>query len=101
MAHKIIFAPEARDDLVQFYLFIAEHADETVAMAYIERIETYCRGFETFPERGIKRDDLLPGLRIVGFERRVSIALHIQAETVTFDRILYSGRDVDALLEND
>lgn len=46
--HKIVFAPEARDDLEELYLFIAERADGDRAMAYVERIETWCRGSRTF-----------------------------------------------------
>ena len=67
-------------------------------MEYIERIEKYCRGFAEFPHRGIIRDDLLPGLRVVGFERRISLAFHVQPNRVTFVRILYGGRDVEALI---
>lgn len=46
----------------------------------------------------MRRDDLFPGLRVVGFERRVTIAFHVGADTVTFLRILYGGRDIDTLL---
>lgn len=95
---EIVFAPEAGDDLEQLYLFIAERSDPERAMAYVDRIETYCRKFGDFPERGTRRDDLFPGLRVVGFERRVTIAFRVDTETVTFLRILYSGRDVDALV---
>ena len=35
-----------------------------------------------------------PGLRVVGFERRVLIAFHVQPDAVVIDRILYGGRDV-------
>ena len=55
-------------------------------------------GFANFPERGMRRDDLFLGLRVVGFERRVTIAFHVGADTVTFLRILYGGRDIDALM---
>ena len=96
--HKVVFAPEARDDLKELYLFITERGDRDRAMAYVERIETYCREFAEFPERGIRRDDLFPGLRVVGFERRVTIAFHVGRTTVTFLRILYGGRDIDALM---
>jgi toxin ParE1/3/4 len=54
-------------------------------------------GFATFPDRGTRRDDLLAGLRVVGFERRVAIAFHVGPDTVTIDRILYGGRDLGAL----
>lgn len=97
MAHDVRFAPEAREDLRQRYRYVAERSGEEIALAYIERIETYCRGFDDFPERGMRRDDLFPGLRIVGFERRVAIAFHINANAVIFDRILYGGRDLGAL----
>jgi toxin ParE1/3/4 len=52
---------------------------------------------QTFPERGRRRDELLPGLRIVGFERRVSIAFHVANRVVTIDRVLYGGRDLSIL----
>ena len=77
---------------------IAEPADGDRAMACIERIEACCRGFANFPERGMRRDDLFPGLRVVGFERWVTIAFHVGADTVTFLRILYGGRDIDTLM---
>ena len=95
---EIVFAPEAQNDLKQLYLFVAERSDPERAKAYVDRIETYCRGFANFPERGVRRDDLFPGLRVVGFERRVTIAFHADTETVTFLRILYGGRDIDALI---
>jgi toxin ParE1/3/4 len=54
----------------------------------------YCLGFATFPERGTRRDDLRPGLRTIGFGRRVTIAFHVSDDRVTIDRILYAGRDL-------
>ncbi len=66
--------------------------------SYIERIEACCTGLADFPERGTGRDSLRPGLRTLGFERRVLIAFHIGTDTVTIDRILYRGRDFDVLL---
>lgn len=58
------------------------------------RIERCCLGFELAGERGTRRDDIRPRLRIVGFERRVTIAFHVEASRVTIDRILYGGRDI-------
>ena len=98
--HRIVFAPEARDDLKELYRFISERADAERAIGYVERIESYCRGFADFPERGTRRDDLYPGLRVTGFERRVTIAFHVDVDTVTFLRILYGGRNVDALISS-
>lgn len=96
MAHKVVFAPEARDDLLKLYLYIADRSGADRAIAYIDRIEAYRRGFVDFPDRGTRRDDLFPGLRIVGFERRLVVAFHIDGRLVTIDRILYGGRDLAA-----
>lgn len=99
MTHRVVFAPEARADLLELYDYIAARGGPERALAYIERIETYCNGFATFPERGLRRDDIRPGLRVVGFARRVSIAFHITPAAVTIDRILYGGRDLGSELE--
>lgn len=98
MTHKVLFAPEARDDLTSLYLFIAERDGDQRALSYIERIETYCYGFADLPERGTRRDDLFPGLRVIGFERRVTLAFLVGENSVTFLRILYGGRDIDSLM---
>jgi toxin ParE1/3/4 len=39
------------------------------------------------------RDDIRPGLRIVGFERRVTIAFSVDDGRVTILRVFYGGRD--------
>jgi toxin ParE1/3/4 len=47
-----------------------------------------------FPERGRRRDDLRPGLRIIGFDRWVTIAFHVAGDRIIIDRIFYGGRDL-------
>lgn len=101
VSHSIAFSPEAREDLRKLYVDIAVLAGESVALRYVERIEAYCRGFAIFPERGARRDDLAPGLRIIGFERRVTLAFHVDATTVAFDRILYGGRNLAGIFDDD
>ena len=92
MAHEVVFTPQARDDLIGLYRYIASRSGRERARGYIDRIEDYCRGFADFPERGTRRDDLWPGLRIVGFERPITIAFHIAAHRVVIGRVLYGGR---------
>jgi len=76
--HRVIFSPEAAADLSNLYDYIAKESGPTRAMNYLTRIEAYCAGFRFSAERGTKRDDLRPGLRIVGFERRITLAFHIR-----------------------
>jgi toxin ParE1/3/4 len=77
VAREVVFAPEAEDDLLRIYDFIADKATPERAYGYAERIRSYCLAFDAFPERGVRRDELRQGLRIVGFERRVTVAFHI------------------------
>lgn len=92
---EVVFSPEARADLEYLYDYIAERSGPTRAIAYLERIEAFCRRFDLASERGMRRNDIRPGLRIVGFERRVTIAFHVDEDTVTINRVLYGGRDLD------
>ena len=49
MKFKIVFTPEARDDLLELYEYIAEHGNPERAMAYVERIETARMNLQTLP----------------------------------------------------
>lgn len=89
----VVFSPDARDDLLALYDWIAQAAGPTRAMSYIERLETYCLGFATASERGHRRDDVRPSLRIVGFERRITVAFTVDAERVTILRLFYGGQN--------
>jgi toxin ParE1/3/4 len=39
------------------------------------------------------REDIRPGLRILGYRGRVSIAFEVAASTVTIVGVFYGGRD--------
>jgi toxin ParE1/3/4 len=97
--HIVEFAPEALEDLRRLYDWIADAASPAVALTYLTRIETFCRGMASSPERGHRRDNIRQGLRIVGFERRVTIAFTVSAERVTILRLFYGGRDWEGLIE--
>jgi toxin ParE1/3/4 len=97
VSHRVEFSPEALGDLIDLYDYIAVRDGAERAMGYIDRIEDCCRKLSVFPDRGIRRDDLRPGLRILGFERRAVIALQITADTVTILRVLYGGRDLETV----
>ncbi len=68
-------------------------ASDVIADGYISRILLFCRSLDMFPNRGTSRDDVLPGLRIVGFERRVTIAFIVTDATVLIEGVFYGGQD--------
>jgi toxin ParE1/3/4 len=69
VAHKVVFRAAAAADLTALYDYIASHSSPEIAIGYVRRIQEACLGLATFPKRGHRRDDILPGLRVVGFER--------------------------------
>ncbi|MBS0538756.1 MAG: type II toxin-antitoxin system RelE/ParE family toxin [Proteobacteria bacterium] len=93
---RVILSPETEDDLARLGDWIAARGGAAVADAHIARIAEYCLGFEVFAERGRLREDIRPGLRIVGFERRIAVAFVIEPEQVKILRLLYGGRQFDA-----
>lgn len=94
MAYRIRLLPEAEADLAAIYDYIRDHASQGIAQGYVLRIMAYLAGFDTFPARGTRRDDIRPGLRIVGFERRVTIAFLVEGDEVVVSNILYGGREL-------
>ena len=51
-------------------------------------------------QRGTLRDDLQPGLRTIGFERRVTAAFAVEDQRVVFLRLFYGGQDWGATLSD-
>lgn len=92
-SRDIVFAPEARADLLALYEWISAKASPHVAITYFNRLERYCTGFDLASHRGHARDDIRPGLRIIGFERRVTIAFMVTDQTVTILRLFYGGQN--------
>jgi plasmid stabilization system protein ParE len=65
------------------------------AEQYLGRIRRFLEGLRTFPERGSIRDDVRPGLRVIGFERRIAIAFTVEGDEVVVFRLLYGGRSFE------
>ncbi|MBX9594252.1 MAG: type II toxin-antitoxin system RelE/ParE family toxin [Roseomonas sp.] len=96
MTHRVVFAPEAVDDLRGLYDLIADASLPERALAYVEGLRRYCIGLAEFPKRGTRRDAIRPGLRIIGYRRRVTVAFQATGTTVIILRLLYGGRDSES-----
>lgn len=94
---NVVFTPLAERQMDQLHAYISEHAGERIADGYIERIVAFCRGLSTFPQRGARRDDILPGLRTLGFERRVTIAFIVEPGAILIEGVFYGGQDFEAV----
>jgi toxin ParE1/3/4 len=88
---SVSYAPEALDDLSSLYDWIEGRTSPETAFSYMARLLAHLESFDLGAERGTRRDDIRPGLRIVGFERRVTIAFAVDETRVLILRLFYGG----------
>ena len=93
MAHRVVFSPEAEAQIVSLHRYVATASSLANADRFTDAIVTFCERFRTSPRRGTRRDDIRPGLRTIGFRRRVTVAFAVDDDTVTILGIFYGGRD--------
>ena len=94
---SVLVAPEAEADLMGIYGWIAERASPEVALRDLDRVEASLRGVGAASERGHLRSDVRPNLRILGYERRLTIALMVSDEAVTVLRVFRACRDWESV----
>jgi toxin ParE1/3/4 len=100
MKLRVIFSPEAEEQLADLYRYIASVASPGIAERYVNAIITYCETLETFPLRGAQRDDIRPGLRIVNYKGRTVIAFDVGAQ-VSIIGVFYGGQDYETAMQDD
>ena len=101
MNYRVVFSPEAQEQLAKLYHYIAEAASPDVAAEYTEAIVSYCESLRTFPLRGTQREDVRPGLRITNYKKRTVIAFDVNAEVASIISIFYGGQDYESILRDD
>ena len=101
MNYRVVFSPEAQEQLAELYRYIAEAASPVIAARYTEAIVSYCESLRTFPHRGANRDDVRPGLRVTNYKKRAAIAFDVDAERVSIIGVFYGGQDYETILQDD
>jgi len=99
MIYHVVFAPEAEDQLVALYHYIAEAAQPEIAAQYTEGIVNYCHSLQVSPLRGKARDDIRPGLRVTHYKKRTIIAYAVIANSVSILGVFYGGQNYETTFE--
>ncbi|EGR9571017.1 type II toxin-antitoxin system RelE/ParE family toxin [Salmonella enterica subsp. enterica serovar Grumpensis] len=97
MDFEIIFTPEAEQQVISLHRYISEQSSPAVADGYIGALLDYLDSFSTFPERGNKRDDLRPGMRVTHFRHRTIIAFAVDEKKVIIAGVFHGGQTYEAL----
>ena len=101
MSHKIVVSPEARAQLDALYDYIAAKASADIALRFNDALLDQIDQLRDFPNRGTIRDDIVAGLRTIGFRKRVTIAFVVEASVVLVAGIFYGGQDFEATLREE
>ena len=98
--YTVLFDRDAEADLIAIRDYIAEVRGQVFAQDFIERIVSFCEDFADLPHRGTRRDEVLLGLRTVGWRKTVTIAFEVidDKEQLNILGVFYRGRDVFAAL---
>lgn len=101
MQYTVVFTPEAEEQLIALYRYVAHAASPEIAQRYTGAIVAYCEGLQAFPHRSNRRDDIRPGLRITNYKGRTVIAFDVAAGLVSIIGVFYGGQDYETLLQSD
>jgi len=100
MNYRVVFSPEAQEQLTALFRYIAEAASPGIAARYTEEIVSYCESLRTLPHRGTQRDDVRPGLRTTNYKKRAVIAFSVDTEVISILGIFYGGQDYESILHD-
>lgn len=97
---RIIRHPQAEQDLIDVWQYIATESGPDRAESVYDRIEGAIALLSEFPGMGRSRNELLPNLRShpVG---RYTIYFFPLDDGIEVVRILHSSRDVDAIFQDE
>jgi toxin ParE1/3/4 len=97
---EVRYSDGSEQDLRELATYILEQSSEQRAVEFTSRLVIECDSLAKAPHRGIKRTDLRPNMRVVGYKRTVSIVFRIEEEknTVVVLGFSYGGRSVDHIL---
>jgi plasmid stabilization system protein ParE len=101
LSYRITLSTDAQGQLDALYDYIAAAASPGIALRFTDAILDHIETLRDFPNRGAPREDVLPGLRTIGFRKRVTIAFVVEPSEVSVVGIFYGGQDFEAILRED
>lgn len=94
MVYRIGYHEKAEAELDKLYEDIALQAGIRAAGDYVGGLIDFIEGLTTFPERGTVREGKIPGLRIIGYRRSVSIAFFVNQSNVMILGVFHRGQNI-------
>lgn len=99
MIRRVSYSPAARQHLTEVFRWIADASGfPDRAESFVVSILDFCDELGEMPLVGTARDDLRPGLRVIGFRRRAVVAFAVHDATVEILGVYYGGRDYESII---
>lgn len=100
MSYAVRFSPQALVQIDAIEDYIARAGSPLTAIRYVDDIVSYCESLTTFPLRGTRRDDIMPGLRTTNYRHSAVIAFTVDGSTeiVSILGVFYGGQNFEAAL---
>ena len=92
---QLKLAQQAKDDLVEIWLYIAAGSPST-ADKFIDYVYEQCEHLLTSSEIGRTRDELLPGIRSLPVKRYL-VFYRVTNDAIEIVRVLSGYRDIQTL----
>lgn len=89
----VVFSPRSERHLASIYRQIAATSGRIRAEDAVVGLRDACLSLERFPLRGIARQDVGRGVRMISHRRWAAIFYTVSADTVTIAAIFARGRD--------
>lgn len=87
---KVVFLPSARADFDRTSAFLRRiGTPRSVARTYVARLRRHCTKLGDAPYIGTAREELGPGLRTAGFERRATIVFRVLPDRLQIVNVFY------------
>lgn len=98
---RVEYSDTASEQIEALYLHLAHEANPDIAHRYVGGLVDFCDSFELFPDRGNKRDDIRPGLRVTNYRKRTVVAFAVdhEAQVVQILEVYHGGQDYEHHLE--
>jgi toxin ParE1/3/4 len=92
--HRLIWSPEAEDDLFSVWSYGAEEWSPIAADDHLQNISMACTRLFRNPELGKSRSELIDGMRSILVDPHV-VFYRIKTTTVEIIRVLHQREDVE------
>ena len=92
----IIWSPEAEQDFLSIWIYVAREAAADVADAQLRSVDRASEALAEWPHSGRARDELFRGVRSIAVERYV-VFYRVGNSAIEVIRVVHGRRDVDAI----